>query len=287
MVLEHIYPTKLIERHLLFALLLGITITIISIGIAVIIFPEDPALVAVAFTSIMLIPTINKELARQETVEADTKRYTLLSYLKKHWRLFIIYLFLFLGVFGTFAFFSIILPNIAVNHLFETQIQVKYGNVGNAIIGSSLFSGILMNNLLVLVIIFFTALLIGDGGLFLLIWNASVWGTIFAIIAKTGSLFAGKNPLLYFLLIILTVLPHMLIEATSYIMGAAAGGILSKGFTKDSFTYEQFKVILQRSFIMLFIGIIVVFLGAYVETWVLQNADTYRIIIQQSFSYLG
>ena len=203
-----------------------------------------------------------------------------------HKRILLIYMLIFLGVFFSFAFFTLFLPNIAVNHLFETQMQVRYGNVGGAIINDALFQTIISNNLLVMIIIFLTALLMGDGGLFLLVWNASVWGTLFAILAKTASAVSGKDPVIYFILVLVSVFPHMIIEAMGYFTSAAAGGIISKAFIKEQGVDQDFKMILIHSLFLLLVAVVIVFIGAYVETYVLQHATVYRTIITQSFSFM-
>ena len=134
-----------------------------------------------------------------------------------------------------------------------------------------------------MVVIFFTALLIGDGGLFLLVWNASVWGTIFAILAKAASSVAGKNPFIYFILILLTVLPHMLLEAMSYFSAAGSGSIISQAFMREKLVSDKFVVVTLHSLWLLLLGLAFVIIGAYVETYVLFHAETYRLIISQSF----
>src|SRR3989338_88683 len=190
MVLEQIYPLKLIEKNVLFALILGIAYTIIGIGTAVVLFPEDPAIVAVAFTAILIIPTVNKLFKQAEYIEGKRKKSNLLLFFRDHYQIFIIYALLFLGIFIVFSFFSIMLPNLAVNHIFENQLEVKYGKTGSAVItgdavvGTSIFKKIFFNNLSVLILCLITAFLFGDGAFFLITWNASVWGIIFGHLAK-------------------------------------------------------------------------------------------------------
>jgi hypothetical protein len=58
--LEQLYPIKLIQARTIYAFILGIAYSIIGIGIAVLLFPEDPAIVAVAFISLMFYPTIKR-----------------------------------------------------------------------------------------------------------------------------------------------------------------------------------------------------------------------------------
>ena len=73
--LEQLYPVKLIQTKAIYAFILGIAYSIIGIGISVLLFPEDPAIVAVAFIALMFYPTI-KKLIRLEEIE-ETKNENL------------------------------------------------------------------------------------------------------------------------------------------------------------------------------------------------------------------
>lgn len=289
MVLEQIYPVKLVEKNLVFALILGVAYALIGIGTAVILFPEDPAIVAVAFTAILIIPTVNKIFKEAEYVEGRRKQSSLLLFFKDHWRIFIIYALLFLGIFMVFAFFSLVLPNLATNKLFENQLAVRYGDsgraiaTGGAILSSSTFKSIFFNNLSVLMLCLITSFIFGDGAFFVITWNASVWGTIFGALAKGSALAVGKSPFIYFMLILISVFPHMILEAMSYFSGATAGGIMSKGMLREDFWSSRFFYVLRDTVLLILVGLLIVFIAAYVETYVLQNFEVYRTIIRQSF----
>src|SRR3989338_6508011 len=104
--LEQLYPLKLIERHWMFALLLGIAYSVIGIGTSVLLFPEDPAVVAVAFIAIMFLPTLNKLVKEEEDIESKKGEFDLFIFLKDHKHIFLIYLLFFLGTLLVFFFFS-------------------------------------------------------------------------------------------------------------------------------------------------------------------------------------
>ncbi|MBS3143051.1 stage II sporulation protein M [Candidatus Woesearchaeota archaeon] len=287
MVLENLYPLALVKRSPIFALLLGLGYGIVGIGGAVILFPEDPAIVAVAFTAILAIPTIRGLLRDAEAIESERERSSVTLFFKDHTPVFLAYYFLFLGVFIAFSFFALSLPNLATNHIFENQVQVRYGQAtGHAfsqVLSSQTFKTILFNNISVLLLCIITAFLIGDGATFLIVWNASVWGTIFGILAKSAAFNVGKDPLLYFIIVIVSVFPHMTLEVLSYIVGATSGGILSKGFIREKFFSDKFFFILRDVIILLIIAGIILFLGAFVETEALQGFKAYIQIIRQSF----
>jgi len=60
----------------------------------------------------------------------------------------------------------------------------------------------LANNLKVLVVCLIASLVYGAGAIFIITWNASVWGVVFALIAKNSALAAGQNPYAAFALML-------------------------------------------------------------------------------------
>ncbi len=286
MVLEQLYSAELLERKSFYAFILGIGYAVIGIGVSVLLFPEDPAIVAVAFTAILILPSLRALLRDAENIEAKEERTSLVGFFRDHKSVFFIYALLFLGIFLVFSFFSLVLPNLATNHIFENQLGVLYGNTGRAIgFDMNMFVGFIENNAIVLLLCMLTALFLGDGGIFLITWNASVWGTIFGNIAKCGAFAVGKNPYIYFALILITVFPHMMLEAFSYFSSAASGGIISRALMKEHFFSERFNQILKKALYLLAFALLVLVVAALVETYVLNNFETYRIIVQQCFGW--
>ena len=194
MVLERLYPLKLIEKNPIFAFILGFAYSIIGIGISIILFPEDPAIVAIAFISIMIYPTMNRLLKQEEEIEATSPEFSLTSFFGKHKDIFKVYILLFLGALLAFSFVSLMLPSLATNHIFKNQIGVLSGAATGKLFDINLFTSLFKNNISVLLLCFIAALIFGDGAIFLIIWNASVWGTIFGNLAKTAALNVSKNP---------------------------------------------------------------------------------------------
>ena len=278
--LEQIYPLRLIEKNPLYAFLLGIGYSIIGIGLAVLLFPEDPAIVAVALISIMFYPTISKLMKQEESIETKREEFNLFVFLKDHKNVFIVYILIFTGILLTFSYFALFLPRLATNHIFENQINVIYGK---ATFSQALFYNILSNNLVVLLVIFITALVLGEGGIFLITWNASVWGTIFGNLAKTAALNVNQSPIIYFLIVIGIVAPHMLLEAFSYVASATTGGVVSRAMTKEKLLSRRFNYVMVNTIISLVFALVILLIAVGVETYVLGNVDTYKTIIQQSF----
>ena len=73
-----------------------------------------------------------------------------------------------------------------------------------------------------------------------IIWNASVWGSIFGFLGKTGGQFSGMRPYPVFGLIMFIVFAHMIIEAISYFLAAISGSIISKDVLLEEFASDRF-----------------------------------------------
>jgi uncharacterized membrane protein SpoIIM required for sporulation len=281
--IEQLYPIKLIEKRAVIALILGLAYSIIGIGIAVLLFPEDPAIVAVAIISLMFYPTIKKLMVCEECEEAKNTKFSLLGFLNNHKYIFKIYILFFLGVLLGFSFFSVNLPSLATNHIFNNQINILYQVTGKAVFDVAKFENILINNIGVLILIFITAFFIGDSGVLLLTWNASVWGTIFGLFAKNYALSVAKSPIYAFLLVLAIVITHTLLEAFAYISSAAAGSVLSKAMVGEKIMSDRFNNVIKGTVITLLFAFMILLIAVAVETYVLGNVKIYQTIVRHSF----
>jgi hypothetical protein len=134
-----------------------------------------------------------------------------------------------------------------------------------------------------LALIFITAFFIGDSGVFLLIWNASVWGTIFGLFAKNYAISSSQNPLYSFLLVLAIVITHTLLEAFAYISSAAAGSVISKAIVSEKIMSDRFNNVIKGTITTLIFSIIILIIAVAVETYVLGNVTIYQDIVRHSF----
>ncbi|MFH1682916.1 MAG: stage II sporulation protein M [Candidatus Woesearchaeota archaeon] len=290
MVLEHIFPEDWLENKGRYAFLLGIIYSVIGILLSSILFPGDPALVAVAFTSLLLLPELYKIFSMEERMERLEQKISLRGIWKDDVGVVRIYIFLFLGIMLVYAAATMLLPNMQTNELFREQLEIRFGQgfSGQATgFSSGLFWDLLSNNFLVLLACFIMALLTGDGAIFLITWNASVWGTIFGITAKGAGIFAGKHPFTFFGIIMLVVFPHMILEAISYFLAAISGSVISKDVILEEFASDRFMEVFGFNLYLLLFALMFLLLGALVETFVLQHVGIYQEIIRMSFLGLG
>lgn len=288
MVLEHIFPEEWLEKRGVYAFLLGVGYSILGILFASILFPADPALVAVAFISLLLLPELYKLFSIEERMEDRELKFTIKElYLDN--KLFVkTYLMLFLGILLVFSSATMFLSTFQTNNLFREQLEMReIGSPGVVVKGpltfsTDLFVSIFRNNFMVLFFCFLLSFLTGDGAIFLIVWNASVWGTIFGITAKNAAISSGANPLFYFAIIMIIVLPHLVLEALSYIMAATSGGVISKDVLLEKFDSDRFKEVFVYNFWLFIFAIGVLVIGALVETYVLDNIYVYAEIISKS-----
>jgi len=282
MVLEHLFPENWLEKKSQYAFLLGAGYSIIAIIIARILFPSDPALVAVAFTALLILPELYKLFSIEERIEEKEKRFSLKKLFKDNKDFVKIYLFISLGIFLVYAIGALILPSFQVNQLFREQLEMR-GAGGGAVFEMPLFWEILINNWWVLLAIFLISLLTGDGAIFLITWNASMWGTIFGVTARNAAVYSQTNPYLYLIIVLIIVLPHAFLEILSYILAAISGGVISKDVLLEKFESARFNKVFKYNLWLFIIAIIILIIGGIVETYVLGNVDLYKAIIMQSY----
>ena len=294
MVLEHLFPEDWLESKGVYAFILGLVYAIIGVFLASVLFPGDPALVGVALTSMLLLPELYKIFSIEERQESLEQKVSLTSLWRDDLSVVRIYIFLFLGILIVYSAATMLMPQMQADTLFREQLEIRFGQgfSGNAIAGEAVSSGsiiptqlfysLLSNNFMVLIACFIMALLTGDGAIFLISWNASVWGTIFGVTAKNAASFSGNHPFYLFLIIMLIVFPHMMLEAISYFLAAISGSVISKDVILEKFASDRFFEVFGLNLYLLLFGLIFLLLGALVEAFVLQHVDIYQQIISMS-----
>jgi uncharacterized membrane protein SpoIIM required for sporulation len=265
--LEQLYTEKWLSNRAAFTFILGFAYAVLGIGSALLIFPTQSALAAVAFTSLLLLPSLNKMLSSETKQAASEKRFDLTDPFKNHIDVFSVYFFIFLGVMLAFSLFSFMLPSIAASELFSSQINVL-GLSGSATEVSDSFNSIVSNNLAVFVIILLASFVYGAGSIFVIVWNASVWGVIFATIARDSAIIVGQNPYSYFILTLIAVFPHVFFEAAAYFMAAISGAIVSRATLTEKLFSDRFTKVVESAIVVFFLAVILLFIAGFIEVFV-------------------
>jgi uncharacterized membrane protein SpoIIM required for sporulation len=267
MVLEQILNLKTIEKRGINVFILGVIYAFMGIICARLIFPQYMGLMSVAFTSILLIPSLSFMLQAEENVEIREKKFSLSLLFKDHKDIFKIYILLFLGIFFAYSMTALLWSSPAIQQHFDAQAETA-GLSGNAF-GSISFSRILANNLLVLVICFLLSIIYGSGAVLFLTWNASVWGVVVGFFARQAATATSQNLFVAFVIAIVPLLPHMISEALSYISAAVVGGVVSKAVIREQLFSRKFHHIITDAIMLLVIAVTLVIVGALVEAYVL------------------
>lgn len=258
MVLEQIFKLQWIEKkeH---AFTLGFIYSVIGLISARLIFPSSMGLMSVAFTSIMLIPSLNTLLKLEENVEIRENKLSIKQLFKDHKDIFKVYIFTFLGIFLAYGLFSLFFPQ-SVPQMFSSQLNAA-GIRGFAAFSGHLLS-IIKNNITIFSVCFILSLAYGAGAILFLTWNASVWGIVFGYFAPHS---AGTNLIAGFAYSLIPFLPHMTTEALAYISSAIAGGVVSKAVLREKLNSKKFRYILTDALIFLVLGLILVVIAGILE----------------------
>ncbi|MBI4139954.1 stage II sporulation protein M [Candidatus Woesearchaeota archaeon] len=275
MVVERLLPLEFLKRSHWAGFVVGWSYCLISMVIALYTFPQDPALVTVGLTSILLLPSLGRFSALERSIESNEGSVNLRGIFRANKDFYMTYLAIFFGMFFVFAIFAILLPSLASSKLFETQLAILTGRAFNP----GLFLQLLSNNIVVLLACFLLSLVAGNGSIFLITWNASVWGTIFGITAKSAATALQGNPFILFILVLISVFPHVFLEISSYIVGTISGAVISDSVIDDGVKSEKFFKVLGYNLVLFAIALALLVVGGLVEAYVIGNFKVYSTII--------
>jgi len=308
MVLEAFYEAANLRKNPILALPLGFLYTCIGIGLAFIIFPGDAGLASVAFASILMLPSLTNLVASAEASERRGRKLSMFILLRDNLPMIKIYLNMFLGAFFAYITFSLLLTGSIVPVVFASQFGLAV-HAGGVYLSMVTFSEILVNNLLILLLCFFISFLIGNGAIFFITWNASVWGVFFGNMAASAAAFGDQSPLTLIITILAVVIIFVVIEALAYIMAAVSGSVLSRAtltefkrkeltvyhkyatvmgvvssrlsrkLLKEKWYAEAFSRIAMVNIVLLAFAILALIVGAAIEMLILENVEIYEDII--------
>jgi uncharacterized membrane protein SpoIIM required for sporulation len=265
--LEQLFNLRSIKGSSINIMLLGVIYAFLGTFSALLLFPNYVSIMSLAFTSILLIPSISSLIQKEENIVAKERHFSITTLLRDHKDIVRLYLLLFLGIFLAFCAIGIFTSNDYVQHYFDAQLKVA-GISGQALgVGSGII-GIVFNNLLVLAICFVLSLAYGSGSLLFIVWNASVWGIVFGFFVRQSMASADVAPVVYFGRVFLPFLPHMITEAASYIVAAIMGGVIAKAIIRERIFSRQFYHILTDGLLLALFGFVLVVLAGVIEVFV-------------------
>lgn len=269
MVLESLINPMKAEKSPLSMLIYGFIFASISIILSLLIFRNDPSMVAVFITVMITIPLMYTTMKFEEGKDLEIKDEKTL--LKQHWKALKFLIFLFFGFIIAYSLWFIFLPAETTQSLFSTQLStissINSKISGNLLINSGILVKIFMNNLKVMLFCLFFSLFFGAGAIFILTWNASVIGAAMGTFATEKLSIFGT----YFITLPLSLMRYMthgVFEILAYFMAGLAGGIISVAIINNDLVGEHKKVILKDALDLIILAVGVLVIGAIVEVYV-------------------
>jgi hypothetical protein len=174
---------------------------------------------------------------------------------------------LFLGSFFAFAVAALWIGEQRMNHSFGFVLDMA--SLGHDTILTRPFvsaPGLFLHNTLVLFAFICLSLVYrAYGALLALVWNACIWGLVIMFLVRRGIPESPLPPALFMFVSALAVLPHLLLEAASYIVGSLAAIFLSKGLLKYSPADPMFRQVMTAVAQLMAVALFGLLLGAVVE----------------------
>ncbi|MDD3178323.1 MAG: hypothetical protein PHR26_02280 [Candidatus ainarchaeum sp.] len=256
-------------------------ITIISVIFSTLLFPKEFCSIGIlAFITIGILPLFNKLYSYDSYIYSFNR-----SFFKRHEKIIKLLFYFFLGVFlALVLIFFISSPQIK-EKMFYTQItevseisEIRAQITGDFNFNSvssfqKAFIEISKNNLGVMFTAISLSFFYGAGGLFLIVWNASILSFVviqdillsFASVSQTGILYFLKG-IFYSFINFLGYLPHGIFKFLAYFFASVAGAIFARDLFKGIFSTEFAGIALKDFLLMIIIALISYFLGVLIES---------------------
>ncbi len=241
MVLESIFHTSSLLENKVLLLVYTAFVTLISATVSYIFYQSSASILTIAFITFAFMYFLTKLYFNKEK-EVLSKE---VGFFRRYIFVLEVYVKIFIVVSIVFTTMYIFLPHEYRDVIFKEQAQTlqNVGNLrdsinlsGNLFINNpeNLFMYIFLNNLGVLFAILLFSFLYGVGALFIIVYQASVFGTvvgtkILSLIPQyVGSGVYGQVlAILHGSLLGLGLLPHGIFELFAYFLAAVVGGIVS------------------------------------------------------------
>ncbi len=253
MVFEQFLESENIKKHSAFIFLLGIFYVFVGYIVSVYFFKDDISIAMLFTTTLLLVPSIYVLLAIEEKMES---RQGLKKFYHNHRDIFKVFLFLFLGIFAAFVFLGALIPEVFSyqNEFLEVRGDLDFAEGDNM----ARLSGIITQNLMVVIIAFVLSVFYGAGALFLLVLNASVFASFIDYVMKE----VGSR-LVFGLFLI-----HLVPELGGFLLAAIAGGVVSRALVREKAGSKGFKNVLADALVLLLISALMIIAAGFLEVFV-------------------
>ncbi|MCK4588941.1 MAG: stage II sporulation protein M [Nanoarchaeota archaeon] len=267
MVLEQFFKAKWLEKRPAISLLLGFVFVFIGLITALIFFRNDVSIALLFLVTLLLVPSLMKVISLEEKVE---RKFGVKHFFKTHRAIFEIYFFLFIGILAAYLVIGFGAGD-NLESISEEQMKVlnSQGLIADDIIDFGYsekfdnFLGIFTANLLVALIFFVLSVFYGAGGIFLIVWNASIFSTF--IVMTLNNLSRGV-PQAMGLLGAFSL--HLIPEVFGFLVAAIAGGVVSRALIKEKLKGKGFSNVVKDATLLLLVSFAVLLVAAALEAFV-------------------
>ena len=257
MVFESLFGARDIEGHPLLMFVAGFLYTFVSVFLSLIVHPDAASILSVGLATVAATPLMVK------VVEFEARMLELFprSLATRQKRIIALYAWFMLGAVSGFTLAYLLLPQdlfLSAAH-FQLQDLGYVARVRTLITGRALapqaFDVIFNNNLRVYLLGVLLSFVYGTGGVFLITWNASIIATLLAYEIRSSGILVGMYQFL-------SILPHGILEFMAYFIGGFTGALISVAIFKE----RAKKTILLDAFILFVVGVVLLWIGAWVES---------------------
>ncbi|MFH1789140.1 MAG: stage II sporulation protein M [Candidatus Altiarchaeota archaeon] len=278
MVLESIINPEKEEKTPKDMVVVGFIYSTVGILVSLWIFGGAASLPQIFLTTLPLVVIVNQAFKLEEEKTKCEHRFLV----KEHGPILSLFMYLFIGLLVSYAFWFTVLPPDTVRNVFDTQISTIEDITGENIYltafatndGATL-KAIFWNNVNVLLFCIVFSFLYGGGAIFIHTWNASVIGVAAgSVMRSTFRNYAGSfnSVFLYEYLGSFTIsfsyMVHGVFEVAAYFLGAVAGGIISFAVVNHDYNTKEFKHIVFDSLDTIILAMLCLVFAAAVEVYV-------------------
>lgn len=247
--------------------IVSVLFTALSVFIALQIMPEHAIIISVFLSVLGIMPTFSLLIRREQSAALvpGSQWYGRFKY-GAQLRLALGVLAMFAAVMLVYAAFALSLPGPDLQSYFGIHIK-PYLAMRAPDYRPEHFESIFMNNLMVASSVFILATLYRAGGaLLVLVWNGSLWGSVFAFFARAQSQpDTMGGPLAGFAKLMAAVLPHTMLEALAYVVTALAGLVVPRLLIKEQSNSQQTWETVRGMLVLLVVALILVRVSAAIE----------------------
>ncbi len=253
----------------------GLVHASLAIGMASVLFPSASGLVSTFFIAFGLLPTFNRLLDENAHAIWDKAEHPIAANAKTVLGLFAI----FLGIFTVYFFLASYLSAEKAQSVFEKQLAGVSPLSRLTTQDFDDFMMILKHNVVVLYVFFFISIVYQLGAMFVLAWNASVWGAVFGFLLQAHALptevmrvapISGGHEVGFSSyqsgLLVLSFLPHLSLEAVGYIVAAMSGLFLGKALRRYTIDSAEFTRVMNACFLLFLLSPLMISVAAWLES---------------------